>query len=305
MTIWGKLPPWEATKNLHYNNAGNGWQECRRAWVKDGGVWKQVHGALMDWPGTIGDTNRSLLLHLDETAVPFVDSGDLSLNVDSPWPYESMGYIQAFPDTSVYKFGSASARFEPTYSTMWFFSNIVVGPNKPAFNFGQKDFTIDFQVMFRDPVLVGGSWAYHWFFFRDAQLDFFWQYDPTLGPGDPGYNGSKTLTNQLIGRVNRIGSWIAPTQWNPYINTWYHVAVVRYNGTIHTCIDGVEIDSYYYPYDINCTSEAAGYADASYFWVGHIPNASCLNGWMQEFRVLNGTASWTSFPFSPPVAPYT
>ena len=76
------------------------------------------------------------------------------------------------------------------------------------------------------------------------------------------------------------------------LNKWYHVAVVRSASTTKLYVDGVEAIS---------VSDSTNYS-GTYLGIGAIygaANAQCFNGYISDFRVVKGTAVYTS-AFTPP-----
>ena len=83
------------------------------------------------------------------------------------------------------------------------------------------------------------------------------------------------------------------------INTWTHIAVVRNSGTITAYINGVSIGS-----ASNSTAFiSTGFAIGSRLYSGGTPS-QFFNGFIDEVRVLNGTAAWTT-GFTPPTSQYS
>lgn len=81
-------------------------------------------------------------------------------------------------------------------------------------------------------------------------------------------------------------------------SAWHHIAIVRNNGVIKLFVDGVQINTnwakttaYFNGYGITIGK----YLDESGYFV---------DGYLQEFRISNGVARWTS-NFTPPTSAYT
>lgn len=105
--------------------------------------------------------------------------------------------------------------------------------------------------------------------------------------------------NAVIGAED--ASTLATLSMGSYsANVWTHRAVVRNGTTIKTYADGVEQDSY--SIAINTNLFAGGVA--KYVVIGVSPNlVSNFYGYIDEFRVMNGFAAYTS-NFTPPSAPF-
>ena len=80
-------------------------------------------------------------------------------------------------------------------------------------------------------------------------------------------------------------------------NRWFHLAIVRNSGTTTMYIDGVSEGTW---------SDSTDYDEIDKLWIGrHGYSANHnLTGWISNFRIVNGTAVYTS-SFTPPTAPLT
>ena len=145
------------------------------------------------------------------------------------------------------------------------------------FTFAKNDFTIEFwrykQALAIDTYvsIYGSEAATRTFWFgqgSDGAEQFYWYHD----------SNTRSISS------------------SPYpINTWSHLAAVRYNGTMTLYVDGVEAASTTSNVDvtINDTTEnlvIGSDAGSAYDYQGYISN----------LRILNGTALYTS-EFTPPV----
>ena len=145
------------------------------------------------------------------------------------------------------------------------------------FTFAKNDFTIEFwrykQALAVDTYvsIYGSEAATRTFWFGqggDGAEQFYWYHD----------SSTRSISS------------------SPYpINTWSHLAAVRYNGTMTLYVDGVEAASTTSNVDvtINDTTEnlvIGSDAGSAYDYQGYISN----------LRILNGTALYTS-EFTPPV----
>ena len=90
------------------------------------------------------------------------------------------------------------------------------------------------------------------------------------------------------------------TQYNTdtksVLNTWHHVALTRASGTTRLFVDGVVIDT-----QTGDAYDASSYDDIT-IAKGYTDRA--LTGYISDFRVINGTALYTS-AFTPPTTPLT
>lgn len=169
--------------------------------------------------------------------------------------------------TSTFKFGTGSGYFNGS-------SYLTVTPTKSSdFSFS-GDFTIDAWMYFNsvsgDQCLVE---------FRTA-------------------SESTCLT---IATYNGKMSFAVGSSWLIYGSTvttgqWYHVAVVRYSNTITLYINGVSSGT--------CSlSTTLGLNGNNTFIIGRFATGTMLSGYIDELRISNGVARWTS-NFTPSTATY-
>lgn len=170
-------------------------------------------------------------------------------------------------DTDQFKFGSASAKFDGA-------GDFLKVPSHTDFAIGTNDFTIDFWVKFQtfatSEMFVWGT--------SDTSLRFNWN-----------VSGGGRLDVFVGGTAGSSPNFTTAT------DTWYHVAVTRESGTARLFING----------DLKDTWSAAGsiaQADVR-FGTYHDESTFSLHGWMDEIRILNGTAVWNA-SFSPSSDPY-
>lgn len=217
------------------------------------------------------DNNTVLMLHCDgnDGSTNFVDS--------SGNPHTVTVHGNAEMDASQSRFGGASARFDGSNSylsladhTDWDFSG---------------DFTVDFW-MKMNAIQTG------YFLIGNADMDW-------------GSNGwEMQLNNQ--GMIQFLAMYSAPN-WTPYLwgyhnmttDDWYHIAAVRYGTAMSLYVDGQSIGT--------LTNDPVTYINGNYdFQIGSSPHALTYDysGWIDEVRISNGVARWTS-DFTPPSQPYS
>lgn len=168
-------------------------------------------------------------------------------------------------DTAQKKFGTASVLFDGD-------GDYLSSDESSDWSFGTGDFTIDFLVRLNSASggfdLIGqNSSSGRW----------------TIRRNNPG---------ELIFEV--AGSTISGSSWSPSTDTWYHIAVVRSGTTVRIFIDGAQHSFATSSHDLNQTTAVR---------VGYLDN-SFLNGWLDEIRIVKGTAVWVA-NFTPPTAAYT
>jgi len=174
-------------------------------------------------------------------------------------------------DTSWKKFGSGSLLCDGTGDYIY---------KTDALVFGTSDFVVDFRIKFAaaDDLCtffsIGNGAAEGLYFYRD--------------------NGSNIHGYYM----NR--EWSASYTWST--STDYHVAVVRYGNYLYVYIDGILIGNPLDVTDANMTDDTKGIYIGS--WYGYTAEY-WHNGWIDEFRIINGQAVWTGSPFTPPTSAYT
>lgn len=147
-----------------------------------------------------------------------------------------------------------------------------------AFAFGSGSFTIEF-----------------WFYLKAAsQTIWFCDFRNTNNTTQPGIALS---TGTLQYYVNGAGQITGAA--NPSINAWHHLAVVRNGSSTVMYLDGIQTgstftDSVVYTVDASRPTIGSGGYTVGYY----------LNGYISNFRIVKGTAVYTS-AFTPPTSPLT
>ena len=110
--------------------------------------------------------------------------------------------------------------------------------------------------------------------------------------GSPGNKPEGVLYYYTGGADRIVGTTVLS------VNKWYHVAVVRSNGTTTMYLDG-EIEGSF--------SDSFDYASTTNFRMGTRYNNTNFpfNGFISNMRVVNGTALYTGSSFTPPTEPLT
>jgi hypothetical protein len=181
-----------------------------------------------------------------------------------------------FISTSQSVFGGASVLFDVIVSYL-----DVIGTNADL-ALGSGDFTIDFWI--RPDTFSGGCFLFDYF------------------PAGAAVSGKLGISLTPAGR---IGVFLSPTETitssnTLSINTQYHIAVVRYAGTLSLYIDGIERASAPNSVDYTATENRPRIGKTGANDTGL---TSQYGGYMDELRIVIGTAVWTT-NFTPPVAPY-
>lgn len=205
----------------------------------------------------------SLLLHFDGS---FADSSPSNANVTAS--------NAAAINTTVKKFGSGSGYFSP---------NGIVEIPASAATFGSDDFSIE---CWAHPVTNGLDDTFNVLFGADTG-------------GDATSMALITINGMVYFLASAAGGWglvlyggTLPT------NEWTHVAVCRANGVVTLFVSGVAVS----------TGEITSIQAPAFASVGHYryingSTPTSFDGYIDEFRIVNGVAVYTS-NFTPPAGPY-
>ena len=169
-------------------------------------------------------------------------------------------------DTAQFKFGTSSLLFDGT-------NDYVRGDGSSNFAFGTGDFTIDFWARFNsvasDAVLFDSGPN----FSGPINYIMIWVDEPT-----PKLKFFTTGSNAIVGTTTMT------------TGTWHHIALTRRSGSTRLFLNGVQ--------------EGSTYADTNDYqcgptihpFLGQQGDGSGLffNGWLDELRVIKGTALWAS-----------
>lgn len=163
-------------------------------------------------------------------------------------------------------FGGASGAFDGS-------GDYVSTPSSDDFNFGTGDFTIELAVRFASlPVnsVVSLVSAY-----LNSTTGLSIQYRTDGGSG-----------NRLTFGVGDTSNNFA---WSPATGTWYRVAVTRSGTSLRAFIDGTQIGS--------TITNSSNLNSTAALWIGALNfsgGVQFLNGWIDEMRITNGVARYTS-----------
>lgn len=207
------------------------------------------------------DTYTKLLLHCDGTdaATNFTDDGDTGHTVTA--------VADAQLDTAYYVFGSASGLFDGT-------GDYLTVPDHADWTLGTAEFTIDMWVYLSDltqeTTLIG----------HRTDDSNYWSLDITTTGKLRFYQDTGGATDILIETSTGVIS----------TGTEYHVALVRDSGAnFYLFVNGVLKKS---------KNDTDTIADKSQVLVigaaTHGGTAEYMEGWLEEIRLSNGIARWTS-----------
>lgn len=226
--------------------------------------------SLGEYLGT-GQSDVITLMHFDgaDASTEMVDV------CNSGWTQ----YGNAQLDTAQYKFGTSSLLFDGTDDA------IYQPTNGGAFAFGTGDFTIDFWVRI-NTYTVGVS-----------QLIY-----DGRSSGDAGGATTPLIywnpSNLKFVYYNNSADRIVGTT-NTTTGVWYHVALVRYNGSTKLYLNGSQEGSTYTDTtNYTCASNrpVIGFNAAT-------GTGNSVNGWIDELRIVKGRAMWTG-NFTPETLAY-
>ena len=170
-------------------------------------------------------------------------------------------------DTEQSKFGGSSIKFDGT--TDW-----ISTTDTTDITLGTSDFTIDFWFY-----NTAASAFANFFTYQSGDII------PRLAGGDVN-----------VFAVPAGGDMFSGTA-TPSLNAWHHFALTRSGNDHRLFLDGTQTGSTY--------TAANNYnGSSSVVAIGaNTDGTNSLNGWMDEIRLVKGTALWTS-NFTPPSAPY-
>lgn len=177
-------------------------------------------------------------------------------------------------DTSQYEFGGASALFDGS-------GDYLSVPDSENWNFGTGDFTLDCWVRVNSFAGAGATFplvgqtqnsSNFWFIFLSA--------------------AAIELQARVAGvDVIRFSKLNATS-----LATWYHIAVIRTGTTFRIFVNGTQVGT--------DETDASAMPDLSAsLFIGADGLGDFGNGWIDELRVVKGTAVWTT-DFTPPTSEY-
>ena len=218
-------------------------------------------------------SNVTLLLHGDGT------NGSTSITDSSSSPKTVTVNGNAQIDTTIKKFGTGSIEFDGTNSNLTLPSGLI----------GSGDFTIEYWV-YGDA--TSGNSSRHLDFGGTNRLIIYYQGASTTSAYDYSINVyDNNAGNQGVDNSLTLGN---------YRGNWNHVAVVK-GSTVNN--NGPGIALYLNGTKKSSRNTALDFTDAS-LTIGSTPTSSSwLNGFLDDIRITNGVARYTS-NFTPPTAPF-
>lgn len=230
------------------------------------------------WNG-IGDDGR---LTTGRSDIGVIEVNDQSENFDtyqstisgyldsSDSPHTMTPVASAFIDTSQYRLGYSSLRLASASSDR------VTTPNSADFQLGAGDFTIEMFVRFS--TLTAGRYPIFMALWTDSGSQRGWEF-------------FHDVTGQKLSfEYSTDGSTVANNfgkSWNPSVSVWYHVAVVRSGTTLYFFVDRQLIGT-------STIGTDTIFASNALVRIGTDTNLDNFDGWIDELRVSNGIARYTT-----------
>ncbi len=182
----------------------------------------------------------------------------------------------AVTKTGTKKFGLSSAYFDGT-------GDYLTVPHSTDFDFGSGDFTIEFWINFpANPSVAFGLLS------KRAS-------DAVYSPFHLSIDSPLTINC----RVSLTGAaWVTTTATGLTVNTWTHVAFVRFGGYIVLFINGVSISTS----SVSTTALMTNTTDVT-IGANSIAADYLYTGYMDELQILKGVARYQA-NFIPPVREY-
>lgn len=221
---------------------------------------------------TCFDTDTVLMLHANgsDADTTFTDSSG------TPKTITANGNSQV--DTAQFKFGGSSALFDGANS-------YLTTADSNDWNFGTNNFTIDFWVRFNSLATIETLVEQN-----DGSGNNLWRIRRTLT------DINFIVISAGVTIINITGTW------TPVTNTWYHVAAVRgWGGNANdfaVTVDGVATATG------TDTDSVPDFSASLIVGRRNSDSDQYLDGWMDELRIVKGTAVWTS-NFTAPSAEYS
>ena len=177
------------------------------------------------------------------------------------------------------------------------------------FTLGTNDFTIEGWFFLQGPspnydypsarigYRMSVGYRPHLFDFRELDGAYSNKRAPMVrlgGTGGSNGNADSIKLQYHVSGSDRIESAILTPELE---NQWFHLAIVRNSGTTTMYYNGVSEGTW---------SDSTNYDEIDKLWIGRHGYSANHNftGWISNFRIVNGTAVYTS-NFTPPVDPLT
>ncbi len=238
--------------------------------IKEGGASKLN---ATPFAGEVLTSQTKALLHFDGVDA----STTITDNSTSPKTWTAAGNAQI--DTAQSVFGGASLLLDGT-------GDWVSTPDHADFTLGSGAFTIDFWF---NCSAAGGT----------AQR-LAGQAASGLAASTGAWYVERHTTNVIRAHVSNGTAWTTVTGTTTFTATgWHHVALVRTGNVLKLFIDGVQEGG-----DVAFTGSVNDSANNVRFGAAGEETTSPWTGWIDEGRIIVGTARWTA-AFTPPAIAYS
>ncbi len=182
--------------------------------------------------------------------------------------------------------------YSGTYGTNGFYLPFKTANNWSGYFDGSGDYLTAPSVT---GTTLDGDFTIEYFMYRPSAGNnwIFTLGDAFLSSGIETYIGSSgTAFNLWINGASRVSSSTLPT-----VGAWSHVAVVRSGTTITFYLNGISLGTY---------SSSATFSGITYIGAERYNSSitGVFTGWLSNFRIVKGTAVYTS-SFTPPTAQLT
>jgi hypothetical protein len=231
------------------------------------------------------DSFTKCLMHFDgaDASTTFTDD-----NVGgSAHTWTAAGNAQI--DTAQSFFGGSSLLLDGT-------GDAITTPDTADFDLGGSEFAIDARVMFNAlPTGTGGAGLAAVIASQFTSLSRGWIWGVEIVAGSPQIYLAYRTSGAVDGQINSSNISLST-------NTWYHIAIARDNtgtDTVRFFLNGVGAGSSATLNGITLNNSTHTPIIGGY---GALTD-SCLNGWIDEFRLSVGTPRWTA-DFTPSQTPY-
>lgn len=225
------------------------------------------------------DANTKLLLHMG-------GADSATVTEDS----SAIGHTPTFVGTA--QLDTAQSKFGTTSLLLDGNSDYLTIPHHSDFDLGTNDFTFDTWIRLGSGI--------------DTSID---DVRRLLSHGYAGTdNGAWSFavghhsawgTGKRINFVTNISGSVYNYSSDAFtmdVGVWYHVAVVQDSNTLRFFLDGVAKGTLAFSDNLVLTAIV---------YVGQVGNGTeYFDGWIDELRLVNGTAKWTT-DFTPPTVPYS
>lgn len=220
-----------------------------------------------------------------QPAPPSVSS-DLLLHLDNNFDDSVSGRTRVYTPSNSFttgKFGNCyNANGEGSNFLRFNMSDKIIGT---------QDFTVD---MWLNCQSYSTDYSFRWIFAIDS------------AGSNTGMEGCFNIRVRTTGKIEysyrQNNSWCdINTGITLPLNSWHHLCCVRSNGVMMFFLDGVK------EFEAAMTAQLMinqyTYVDIANDYSNHGNRQRAFNGYIDEFRLVIGTAVWTS-DFTPPTSPY-